>query len=180
MNIFTDNSLFSLEILLSEDIDLQGQWRVALTEITFPTHLNNVTDTKIVNYKRDKIKASLKVPKDKIFRPYDRETGEFTKSGYDEVKKLFNEINRNIDLVMHFWEFITFESPQIPSVLGFKGMRDRTGYHIGYEESSLIQSTLTSQKLICDYSVDFSAGTQLMFIYLDIIHTFESPQISYL
>ena len=47
-------------------------------------------------------------------------------------------------VTMHYWEGITFESPQILSILGFKGIRDGTGYHIG--------------------------RTQLMFIYLDIIH----------
>ena len=70
---------------------------------------------------------------------------------------------------MRYWEGITFESPQIPRILGFKGIRDGTGYHIGYKESSHIYSTLTSQKLISDYPVGISAGTQMMFIYLDII-----------
>ena len=70
---------------------------------------------------------------------------------------------------MHFWEEITFESPQIPSILGFKVLRDGTGYHIGYKESSHIHSTLTSQNLISDYPVDISAGTQMMLVYLDII-----------
>ena len=62
---------------------------------------------------------------------------------------------------MHYWEGITFESPQILSILGFKGIRDGTGYHIGYKRSSQVHSILTTQSLI---------GTQLMFIYLDIIH----------
>ena len=44
------------------------------------------------------------------------------------------------------------------------------GYHIGYKESSHFHSTLTSQKLISDYPVDISTGTQMMFIYLDITH----------
>ena len=52
INIFNDNSLASFKNLLSENIDLQGEWRVALTEITFPTHINNVTDTKLVYYKK--------------------------------------------------------------------------------------------------------------------------------
>ena len=185
MNIFNDNSLASFKNLLSENIDLQGEWRVALTEITFPTHINNVTDTKLVYYKKDKVKASLKVAKEKISRPYDGEKGEITKGVYDEIEKIFNEINRKIDLDnisysidpitkhlslwMHYWEGITFESPQIPSILGFKGLRDGIGYHIGYKESSHIHSTLTSQNLISDYPVDISAGTQMMFIYLDII-----------
>ena len=186
MNIFIDNSLASFKNLLSEDIDLQGEWRVALSEITFPTHFNNVTDTKIVYYKKDKVRASLKVAKDKISRPYDGEKIELTKGEYGEIEKLFNEINRKVDLDnftysidpitkhlsiwMHYWEGITFESPQIPSSLGFKGIRDGTGYHIGYKESSHIHSTLTSQNFISDYPVDISTGTQMMFIYLDIIY----------
>ena len=119
MKIFIDNLLTSFKNLLSEDIDLQGEWRVALTEITFPTNFNNVTDTKTVNYKNDKVKASLKVSKDKTFRPYIGETGEITKDRTDEVEKFFNEINRKIDLdnlsfsidpitkhlsiLMHYW-----------------------------------------------------------------------------
>ena len=67
MIIFMDISLASFKSLLSEDIDLQGEWRVALTETTFPTYFNNVTDTKIVYYKKDKVKASFKVTKLKIF-----------------------------------------------------------------------------------------------------------------
>ena len=70
---------------------------------------------------------------------------------------------------MRYWVGVTFESPQIPSNLGFKDVRDGTGYHIGYKESSHIHSTLTSQNLISDYPADISAGTQIMFIYLDII-----------
>ena len=147
MNIIINNSLASFKNLLSEDIDLKGEWRVAMTEITFPTHFNHVTDTKIVYYKKDKVKAILKLSKDEISRPYIGETGEITKGRYVEVEKLFNEINRKINLEnlsfsidpitkhlsiwMHYWEIITFESPQTPCILDFKGLRDGTGYHIG-------------------------------------------------
>ena len=66
MNIFNDNSLASFKNLLSENIDLQGEWRVALTEITFPTHINNVTDTKTsVLQKKTKLKQALKWQKKK-------------------------------------------------------------------------------------------------------------------
>ena len=63
MSIFNDNSLASFKNLLSENIDLLGEWRVALTE-SFPTHINNVTNTKLMYYKKDKVKASLKVTKE--------------------------------------------------------------------------------------------------------------------
>ena len=102
-----------------------------MTEITFPTHINDVTDTKLVYYKKDSVEASLKVAKDKISRPYDGEKTEITKGDYDEIEKIFNEISRKIDLDnisysidpitkhlsmwMNYWEGITFETPQIPS-----------------------------------------------------------------
>ena len=63
-----------------------------------------------------------------------------------------------------------FLSPQIPSLLGFKGVRDGTGYHIGYKQGSSKHGTFTTQDLVADYPVDVCAGTQLVYIYLDIIH----------
>ena len=99
--------------------------------------------------------------KDNISRPYDGEKTEITKGDFDEIEKLINEINQKIDLDnvsysidpitkhllmwMHYWEGITFESPQIPSIFGYKGIRDRTGYHIGSKESSHIHSSLITK-----------------------------------
>ena len=105
---------------------------------------------------------------------------------YDDVKKIINKINlktelenfsydidpitRHLLLWMHYWEENTFESPHILSILGFKGIRDQTGYQIGYKLSSQVHSIITTQNWISDYPVDMTAGTQLIFIYLDIIH----------
>ena len=58
MNIFSENSLANFKNVLNEEINLHGEWKVALTEITFPTHINNVTDTKLIYYKKDKVRAS--------------------------------------------------------------------------------------------------------------------------
>ena len=58
MNIFSENSWANFKNLLSEEINLQGEWKVALTEITFPAHINNVTDTKLIYYKKGKVRAS--------------------------------------------------------------------------------------------------------------------------
>ena len=59
MNVFKDKTLANFKNLLSEEINLQGEWRVAVTEITFPTQINNVTDNNIVYYKKDRVIASL-------------------------------------------------------------------------------------------------------------------------
>ena len=74
-------------------------------------------------------------------------------------------ITRHFTLWMHYWEGITFESPQFLSILGFKDIRVGTGYHIGYKRFSQVHSILTTQNLISDYPIDMTAGTQPMFIY---------------
>ena len=127
----------------------------------------------------------MKVEKDKISRPYLGETAKLTKGEYTSIDQILDEIRRktelekldyvidpitkHLSLWLHYWEGITFSSPQIPSLLGFKGVRDGTGYHIGYKQGSTKHSTFSTQDLIADYPVDVCAGTQLMFIYLDII-----------
>ena len=184
MNVFKDNTLANFKNLLSEEINLQGEWRVAVTEITFPAQINNVTDNNIVYYKKDRVIASMKVEKDKISRPYFGETAKITTGEYTSIDQILDEIRRKTELEkldyvidpitkhlsfwLHYWEGITFSSPQIPSLLGFKGVRDGSGYHIGYKQGSTKHSTFSTQDLIADYPVDVCAGTQLMFIYLEI------------
>ena len=70
MNVLKDNPLAYFKNLVSEDKNLKGEWRVAVTEITFPTQINNVTDNNIVFHKKDRVLASMKVEKGKISRPY--------------------------------------------------------------------------------------------------------------
>ena len=44
MNVFKSNTLSSFTNILPEQIDLEGTWEVALTEISYPTMYLNVTD----------------------------------------------------------------------------------------------------------------------------------------
>ena len=107
----SDNSLAVFKNLLSEDINRQGEWRVALTEITFPTHFNNVTDTKIVYYKKDKIEASIIVAKNKIPRTYDGEKTKVTKVEYEEIEKLFTKSIGRLILIIS-----VFASTPLPNI----------------------------------------------------------------
>ena len=45
MNIFRTNTLAKFKNHFSDEINLEGDWRVALTEINFPANLYNVSDT---------------------------------------------------------------------------------------------------------------------------------------
>ena len=83
---------------------------------------------------------------------------------------VIDPITEHLSFCLHYWEDITFSGPQISSLLGFKDVRDGTGYHIGYKQGSTKHSTFSTQDLIADYPVDVCAGTQLMFFYLDITH----------
>ena len=128
---------------------MEGEWRVAITDITFPTQINNVTDNNIVYYKKDRVITSLKVEKDKIARPYLGETAKLTRGEYTSNERILDEIRqkteleqldyvidpitKHLSLWLHYWEGKTFSSPQIPSLFGFKGVRDGTGNHIGYK-----------------------------------------------
>ena len=77
---------------------MQGEWRVAVTEITSSTQLNNVTDNNIVYYKKDRVIASMKVEKDKISRPYLTETAKLTKGEYTSIEQILDEIRRKTEL----------------------------------------------------------------------------------
>ena len=83
---------------------------------------------------------------------------------------VIDPITKHLSLWLHYWENITFSSPQTPSLLEFKGVRAGTGYHIGYKQGSLKHSTFSTQDLFADYPVGVCAGTQFLFIYLDITH----------
>ena len=48
MEIFNDNTLASFRNQFSQPIQLQGEWQVALTSLSFPTNINNVNSGQIV------------------------------------------------------------------------------------------------------------------------------------
>ena len=128
----------------------------------------------------------MKVEKNKISRTYLGEIAKLTEGEYTSIKQILDEIRLKTELekldyikdpiTKHLFNKAAllgrynFSSPQIPSLLGFTGVRDRTGYHIGYKQGSSKHSPFTIQDLVADYPVDACVGTQLMFIYLDIIH----------
>ena len=84
--------LANFKSLLIEEIGLRGECGVAVTETTFPSQINNVTDNDIVYYKKDRVIASMKVDKDKISRPYLGETAKMTKEEYKSIEQILNEI----------------------------------------------------------------------------------------
>ena len=132
-NVFKDNTLANFKNLLSEEVSLQGEWRVAVTEITFSAQINNVTGNNIVYIKKKRVIARMKNEKNKISRRYLGETSKITKGEYRNIAQILHEVLRKTELEkmdyvidpitkhfskwLHYWEGITFSSPQVPSLL---------------------------------------------------------------
>ena len=72
MDYFPDNTLASFRNFCKEEIALDGDWRVALSEIIFPTKLNNVTDEEFTYFRASEVVASKSNAgnRNTISRPY--------------------------------------------------------------------------------------------------------------
>ena len=64
---------------------------------------------------------------------------------------------------------LSFEDEEVPSILGFKGIRDISNHgfiHIGYK---LEKAGNSLNRHVGDFPVDITCGSQLIFVYIDII-----------
>ena len=99
MNIFPNNTLASFRNFFSEALILQGDWRVALTEIIFPAQIANVTTKDITVYttrgyeRTNTARESGVISKDRLSRyPYLGEPVKLTTGVYEDVDQLLKEI----------------------------------------------------------------------------------------
>ena len=56
MNIFPQNALSSFKNYFNEEINLEGDWRVALSEIIFPAKINQVNKSDLKIFSSDGLK----------------------------------------------------------------------------------------------------------------------------
>ena len=190
MNIFRTNTLAKFKNHFSDEINLEGDWRVALTEINFPANLYNVSDTVLRVHHQPPPKTDPEVIhkerpdfSKKKKTDYTSPIIKIEKGFYPDVEVLLEKIRKictinfeyQIDdltglLTITFEKFeegITFPNGQIPGILGFEGVPDAGGIHIGYKMNTM--SNHSSRSFTADYPVDLAAGTELMFIYIDLI-----------
>ena len=92
----------------------------------------------------------------------------------DEIRRIaqFKEFDFTFDKIIHKLvsqfganEGFSFENEEVPSILGFNGIKDNSnGYiHIGYKS----HKTLNRHQR--DFPVDITCGSQLIFVYIDVI-----------
>ena len=150
MNIFPQNTLSSFKNCFNEEINLQGDWRVALSELIFPAKINQVNKSDLSIFSSEGLKVFEKsIPFDAVSRQYGGERAIIgtcfyenrdhllrslkTATGLPHFDYQFNKINRVLFLFFGKNEGITFPDNEIPSLLGFNGIHDGSGYHIGYK-----------------------------------------------
>ena len=85
---------------------------------------------------------------------------------FKQVDFTFDKITHKLVLQFGANEGFSFENEEVPSILGFKGIKDNShdGYiHIGYK------SHKTLNRHQSDFPVDITCGSQLIFVYIDVI-----------
>ena len=179
MDIFSDNTMAAFTNRFSEPLNLSGDWRVALTEIAFPTAIKNVTDSDIYVYvdEPDTDEGDGVIRKPRTPKHFEIPTGIY-KSAEDLLDTIRTIVpiaftytrNANTGLITINFnenEGLTFGSNQVPSLLGFEGIPDYAqGIHIGYKQLSFYS---VLNRHTGSFPADMTAGTHFAFIYLDVI-----------
>ena len=104
MNIFPDNTLAKFKNFLSQEINLEDDWRVAISEIIFPANLYNVTDSLVKIYRKQNIGKRIAetiqdgLSGNTISRKYRGESVKIKKEPYETVESLIEELKNSTKL----------------------------------------------------------------------------------
>ena len=71
MQIFKSNNLASFRIFLNDKIQFSGEWRKSLSEIIFPTKIENVVEGEFIAFSLKEYEATKKAAETNVIsRPY--------------------------------------------------------------------------------------------------------------
>ena len=176
MGIFTNNTMAKFRNQLAQPLQLDGDWQVALASISFPSNINNVNSAEIVAYVSSGAELDASHNRTGQLR-------RIRKGIYNSSEELLEEIFRIAQLKDYDFDTVTqklvlkfgpneglsFEDEEVPSILGFNGTKD-TSHHgfidIGYKSKNAGNSL---NRHVGDLPVDITCGSQLIFVYIDII-----------
>ena len=100
MQILGSNTLASFRNFFNDEIQLSGDWRVALSEIIFPTKIEHVVNEDLIAYSLRRYEDSQKTSSDAnvISQPYNGEKISFVTGKFDNVNQLLDTIKRTVGL----------------------------------------------------------------------------------
>ena len=180
-------SMASFRNQLSQPIHLQGEWQVALTSLSFPSNINNVNSGEIVVYTNSNADLDASINRSGQIRTGIYNSWEDLVSEIVCIAKLkqfdrrFDKVTQKLTLTFGKNEGLSFQDNEIPSILGFKETPDpsHAGFvHIGYKTNIEKGTPNTPNRHFGIFPVDITCGSQLFYVYLDIIeyqHVGDSP-----
>ena len=152
---------------LAQPLILDGEWQVALSSIPFPSNINNVNSNVLVVYKNSGAELDASFNGSGHLRKIRKGIYSSLDQLMDELRQIaqFKQFDFTFDKIITNEEF-SFENEDVPSNLGFKGIKDNShdgNNHIGYK------SHKTFNRHQSDFPIDLTCGSQLIFVYIDVI-----------
>ena len=179
MDVFKENTMAPFWNQLSQPIHLQGEWQVALTSLSFSSNINHVNSGEIVDYTNSSADLDESINRSGQLRKIG--TGNYN-SWEDLVSEIvciakIKQFDRRIDkvtqkLTLTFGknDGLSFQDNEIP--FGLKETPDPSPdefMHIGYKTNKKNGTPNTPNRHFGIFPVDVTCGSQLVFVYLDIL-----------
>ena len=100
MDIFDKNTLALFRNFFNDEIQLSGDWKVALMEIIFPTKIEHITNGFLTSYSLSGLEDHQKNSSgaNVISRPYNGERLAFMPGTFDTFAQLLATIKRTVGL----------------------------------------------------------------------------------
>ena len=100
MNIFPDNTLANFSNFFNEEINLEGDWRVVMSEIIFPSRINQINN----NFLRTESFGGnnnyrSSIPTGAVSRPYTGELVSITIGSDENIEHLLKNIRESTGLI---------------------------------------------------------------------------------
>ena len=174
----------------NDEIQLSGEWRVALREIIFPTKIEHITNGVLTSYSLGGLEDHQRSSSgaNYISRPYNGELLVFMPGTFDTVPQLLATIKTTgglpkfsfretkssgkFEIVFGKYEGITFPVDKTSSIIGFKGVPDGRGTHIWCKMDTIANKLMKkddTKAFMGDFPADLCAAKHLIFIYTNII-----------
>ena len=185
MSIYQDNTMAVFRNHLAHPILLEGDWRVALAEIIFPSSIKNITtkgyfiytpktpykspppSTESVGYIQREVWEDNALYSDGELKSIDTILEKLKESSRLNNQLTYVKQNDNIELKFDNEYGISVRDRSLFDVLGFKGVPDpnRGGFFLGNHK--LVEKM--KQPIKNDYPPDLTAGISMFFVNTDII-----------
>ena len=181
---FPENTLANFKNFFNGEISLEGDWRVYLSEIMFPSRINQVNSTRKYSSQGNK-NRQRSLPSAVVSKSYKGVTVLINAGSYENLEhlmkairtatgltKLSHQYNKITGVLVFFFgknEGITFLDEDIPSILGFGVIKDGAGTHICSKMidsfDNLAMCNVEAKAFVAAYPFDLLAGRQLIFVY---------------